>query len=587
MLLIPGLKIYSFRFEDEHHLPSDRTERIYREVFSFVRRIKGLKPSDPKQIETLYSLAERIVIEYRNLKEKNGIGSDTNRFIKELNDSLKFCGQNKLLFYAYSRTTIYKQSLLNKVASDFYMYKKTITFVNQFQNDYDRIVSSSAFRRLQDKAQVFSLESFDYVRTRLTHSNEVAAISEQLISKIMYDALNLNSNLLQHIHLKELCKCSSLLHDIGNPPFGHYGEHIIRHFFEALFSPNSNLTISSSVAVRIKTKLRFPREIIKTKRMVSDFTYFDGNAQAFRIINNLQQYRNKTTLNLTASTLMSIIKYPCSSVNLIEKGKFGYFYSEQPIIEFLEEKADYQDGYIYFPALIMETADDISYNISDFEDSCKKGLITYEDIMTADISKETIEVKNFISDFKKYYKINQRHFNNPNEITLVSLIQELKIKLISEAAFKLNNPKAVAYYLDRTNKNRHVLDDVPSYSICVFIKNQFIKKRVYNSRMISENELEADSIMSYVLEELTKTVLYVDFESKSKKLLKKDKELNIDKYKKILNLISPHLIDGYVKHAKDYKTAEEKLYYRLKIVVDYVSGMTDSYCKHIFDILKG
>ena len=587
MIVISDFNLFPQRFISEYHNIHDKTEQIYRQIFSFVRILKNINTRNVYQINAAYQSAVGFNAKYNKLKNKSGIGTNTKHFINKIASSLSYCGNNQVLFCSYVRTTIYNPFLLNQLVLDFYNYIQSITFVNHFQNDYDRIVSSSAFRRLQDKAQVFSLESFDYVRTRLTHSNEVAAISEQLVSKLMFGAINTNTNLKQVLDLKEISKCASLLHDIGNPPFGHYGEHVIKHFFELVFSKDSPFVMSKAVSNALRTKKKAPKDIITSKRMINDFIAFDGNAQAFRIVNNLQQYRDKSTLNLTASTLLSIIKYPCDSTSYIEKGKFGYFYSEQEIIDFLRSSTNYTDGWIYLPALIMETSDDISYNISDFEDSCKKGLISYEDFATSDLSKETNEVKEFVGRFLKYYKANKNKYKKPGEVTLISLIQDLKIKLISESAFVINGSNKINTFLDRTKTNKHVLECTPSYSICKFIKKTFIKPNVYSSRIISENELEADSILSYLLNEFTKAVLFVNFESQSNRVLKADSKLNIEKYRKIINLISPHLITNYIRISKKVSSPEEKLYYRLKIVVDYISGMTDSYCKYVYNVLKG
>lgn len=590
MLVIKNLYFYPVRFLDERRKKNwaSKVESLYRYSIDFARLIKFYVNSFNVNLsKELYELALIIDKTNSSIKNKKNIGPVTIQFVNDISLSLAYCGNDAAKFCSYVRTNIYKNDLVTSIGEELYSYLKSISFVFQYHNDYDRIVSSSSFRRLQDKAQVFSLESFDYVRTRLTHSNEVSAISEQLVTKVMYEAVLTRENLNQYISLGIVARCASLLHDIGNPPFGHYGEHIIRQYFSMLFSPASTLSISNAVTNRLSLSERQINKIIVNKQYINDFLYFDGNAQAFRIVNHLQQYRDKSSLNLTASVLRSIIKYPCNSINTLEVGKFGYFHSEEDIIEFLKSNADYQDKKIYYPALIMEVADDIAYNISDFEDSFKKGLITYEDLVNVDISRESKEVKQFISNYIKYYNKNKKCFDNPSEVTLKSLVQSLKISLISEAAYVLSIPSRIPFFLDRSVKNNHVLDYVPSYSICKFIKKQLIKEKVYTSKMISESELEADTIMTYLLDEFVKAILYIDFECKDMSIYSSDTNLNIDKYKKIINLISPHLKKYYVNTIKNINNPEEKLYYRLKIAVDYVSGMTDSYAKHVYQMLLG
>lgn len=379
MQSIPNIRFYAKRFTSESTPESTEDVSGFERLFSlasyFIKSIRHLDESSQDSIDKAYNVAKEMDAVWAEETANQPIKNERlNRFFNDVHLSLRRCGDDRKRFCSFFRSQIYSPELRVEIEGGLYRARRSISYARDFQNDYDRIVSSSAFRRLQDKAQVFSLESFDFVRTRLTHSNEVSAISEQLVAKMMFHSLMLNQNLRLPLLLSDAAKCACLLHDIGNPPFGHYGESIMRRFFKGVFSKESSFSISDAVAKLIGTENKKVDDVIKDPQMINDFELFDGNAQAFRIVNHLQPYRNKTSLNLTASILRGLLKYPCNSRNSIEDGKFGYFYSETEIIDFLKENADYSDGTMYLPALIMEVADDIAYIISDFEDSLKKRL---------------------------------------------------------------------------------------------------------------------------------------------------------------------------------------------------------------------
>ena len=586
--------LFNERYIDEKNAKKivNDINKLHYYLVKFFLDVKMLDSGTNEQIDKVYDEALEIDNCFFTHASDAKLGPNTCQYLNDIHVNLAYYCGDKRKFCAYVRTRIFKPDYLAIITPEYYAFKKAIMFITPYQNDFERIVSCPSTRRLQDKAQVFSLEAFDFVRTRLTHSNEVSAVAEQLLQKMFYDqsltALNTNAYKMSKLEdLATICRCASLLHDIGNPPFGHYGESIIRTFYKKVFYPEK-FKISESVSKRIGANSLNVDNIITDPQMINDFTKFDGNAQAFRVINTLQPYRDKKSLNLTASVIRSIIKYPCKSSPSIEDGKFGYFYSEKDFISFLENKAGYQDGYVYLPALIMEVSDDICYNISDFEDSYKKGLITYEHISNLDTSHESKEVQDFFKKFEKYYKLNKGLYDDPLEVTLNSLSRALKNDLVCEAAYVLFDQSKLNMCLDRTKKNSHVLDYVPSYSICRFIKDKLIKPNVYKSRLISQCELEADTILSYLLTEFTNAVLLVDFEAGKNQNFKSEELLNIEKYKKIINLISKHIIDRYKEKANAKQTTPaEKLYYRLKIVVDYISGMTDSFAKYVFKTLTG
>ena len=203
-------------------------------------------------------------------------------------------------------------------------------YVHAFFSDFNRISFSSAFRRLQDKAQVFPLEKYDYARTRLTHTIEVMSVAMQLANlsalKAGYSISNPEKKELAFLFEKCL-NCAALLHDIGNPPYGHFGEDAVKEYFKKNWD---RLRLRTKTTSRIKIShlhRDVPDEVYA--QMKQDFMCFDGNAQSFRLAARTAQYKVGKPLDLTAAVLGSIIKYPCTSLEGRKHQKFGYFFSEK------------------------------------------------------------------------------------------------------------------------------------------------------------------------------------------------------------------------------------------------------------------
>ena len=251
-------------------------------------------------------------------------------------------------------------------------------FPHTLLNDSNKIVSSSSFRRLQDKAQVFPLEEHDYARTRLTHTMEVASIaceiSDIISRKKPWENGKKYSKYLPQkqtgILLGKTTNNAALIHDMGNPPFGHYGEDIIRKYFRDNWG--NFTTIIDEKKIHIKDVI--PEEDSR----YYDFVSFDGNAQSLRVMSKLQRYRKGHPLELSAGILGAVIKYPFNSAEGSPKGKMGYFWSEKDVISQLESFGAYREHYRNPCSLILEAADDISYIVSDLDDAVKKGVINKE-----------------------------------------------------------------------------------------------------------------------------------------------------------------------------------------------------------------
>jgi dGTPase len=242
-----------------------------------------------------------------------------------------------------------------------------------WQQDFDRITFASAFRRLQDKTQVFPLSSSDYVRTRLTHSMEAATVARNLGNYVGFrlEECGAESGFPAEVHPLEIgmiCAAAALAHDIGNPPFGHSGEDAIRHWFHT----------SPSVQ-------RHCQELSPLER--ADFELFEGNAQGFRILAHLQMYAGEGGMRLTAATLGAFTKYPAEAPlgNGGGPKKFGFFQADKDRFQELAANLGLlrltgeRCAWARHPlALLVEAADDICYRLVDLEDAAQQKLVPFE-----------------------------------------------------------------------------------------------------------------------------------------------------------------------------------------------------------------
>lgn len=231
-----------------------------------------------------------------------------------------------------------------------------------FQKDWDRIVFSSAFRRLQDKTQVHSLPDNDYVRTRLTHSLEVSSVSRSLGAAVGQVIRERNGDLgdASPADVGAVVAAAAVAHDIGNPPFGHFGEDTIRHWFR-------------------EAGARYLTGLSPVER--ADLETFEGNAEGFRLVARLQNWRDDGGLRLTAATLGAMTKYPFGAAP--GRKKFGFFAAEADLFRAVADEVGLvpkNDGWCRHPlAHLVEAADDICYRVVDLEDGYKLGRLGFEE----------------------------------------------------------------------------------------------------------------------------------------------------------------------------------------------------------------
>ncbi len=425
-----------------------------------------------------------------------------------------------------------------------------------FLRDYDRIIFSSAFRRLQNKTQVFPLPGPVFVHNRLTHSLEVASVGRSL-GKTVGDALA-DRHAQEGEEFREFYKyelpsviaAGCLAHDIGNPPFGHSGEDAIRNFFRGLEGSGAD---------------RFARELSVNQQR--DFLYFEGNANAFR---TLTHHFNEAPggFRLTYATLASIIKYPADSLNGFNKQKLatkksGFFDSEigtyQAIAAELGIPRLDPDKHIYARhpyVYLVEAADDICYRIIDFEDAHRLNIISIDTIKDLFLSffdnEEGYDARDRVE--KVFHDINDDN----------QKVQFLRAKLINLLIHRVRD-----VFMDKEDLllegglERSLIDYLPAPELELMKRiDTYSVKHIYNHRSVVEIEIAGYNVIGGMLKEFFAAVL----------------DPHSAKSEKLLQLMS-----------RQFAITGETggLYNDIQSVVDFIAGMTDLYAVDLYRKITG
>ncbi|BAE85078.1 deoxyguanosinetriphosphate triphosphohydrolase [Desulfitobacterium hafniense] len=450
--------------------------------------------------------------------------------------------------------------------------------INAFEKDYSKIVSSAVFRRLQDKTQVFPLDKSDFIRTRLTHSIEVSTIARQMgimisKNKTKYRPKDIDNSRAENI--ASVLLCAGLLHDLGNPPFGHFGETTIGEWFQ------EHLGTIKYKDVLLKDWLN--------KQMINDLENFEGNAQALRILSKAQ---HNSEINLSAAIISTLVKYPTSSISFkrdhpdIKKHKLGYYFAENAIFNKISEVVGTKNekGEIYRHPLthMLEAADDIAYATADLEDAFKKRLFTLDEFITyfeSCLDREKA-VKNTNPDYYSLLLINtlkdkrgKQHNLSQDSKVFKEWIIYIRRWLMYTAVYRFSRSYSDIMAGDYTNDLFHDTNHSKTIRILKDSMNRF----VFNSSGILKLELASQTILSFLLDKFVHAALYYDYAEGEFRPTKADK--------KYMNIFS----DNYKQDYNSAKTSDEvmDLYLRLLMVTDYISGMTDSYARMLYRELSG
>jgi dGTPase len=412
-----------------------------------------------------------------------------------------------------------------------------------FEQDYDRIIFSHPFRKLQDKTQVHPLPEHDFVHTRLTHSLEVSSVGRSLGKRVGEVILQRHQDLTNQFSLFDfgaIVAAASLTHDLGNPPFGHAGEDSISDFFK-------HHPVGSTLQEKV------------SEQQWSDLIQFEGNAQGFRILN-----KNQFGLKLTFATLGAFTKYPCPAFfperdkRKRSQKKFGFFQSEKEIFhEVATTLALPQVGdsaYDRHPlAFLVEAADDICYSIIDLEDACSLGLVQYDE------AKSLFE--NVLTKGKsKLGKLSQLKSRQER----IGFLRALAIGDLMDECSTL--------FLDSEQQmlegkfNQALADLCPSKDALKQIINVSVEK-VYRARQVVEIEAAGHEVLPGLLHEFLTAALQAMEGNRSRK------------YENLL-LLLPEDILLNLKQPNDYYTLARE-------VVDFISGLTDRHAISLYKKIKG
>jgi len=412
---------------------------------------------------------------------------------------------------------------------------------SQFQRDYDRIIFSPAFRRLQNKTQVFPLPGRIFVHNRLTHTLEVASVGRSLgnaLAEMLFrEGFIREPALLSNIGAAVSAAC--LAHDMGNPPFGHSGESAISNFF--IHGPGKSL----------KNDL--------TEAEWCDFTRFDGNANAFRLLTHPFRGKRSGGFALTYTTLASIVKYPYESIAATSQ-KFGFFQSERETWKKMTAEMNIPltsnqplSGMRHPLVYLVEAADDICYQIMDVEDGFKLGILNYQTTRDLLMNFHHDASKSKMKEIEKTLKA----VSDPNE--QISYLRAGVIgKLTREcsAVFARHHEAILSGEFSST-----LLKNIaPSLLDAMSIIQELSLNDIYNHRSVVEIEIAGYKILGTLLEELTGA------------LLNPGNALS----QKILKLIPDQ-----------YNQTMDTTYHRVQTAIDFISGMTDIYALDLYRKIKG
>jgi dGTPase len=412
-----------------------------------------------------------------------------------------------------------------------------------FQRDYDRIIFSSPFRRLQDKTQVFPLPGSIFVHNRLTHSLEVASVGRSLGNLVTAD---LKTTQIPHVlnnisEIGSIVSAACLAHDLGNPPFGHSGESAIADFFK-----------------RGKGS-KYQKDV--TVVQWTDFTCFEGNANAFRVLSHQFAGKRNGGFALTYSTLASIVKYPYESSLSGGKSKFGFFQSEKELFRKIAlqlEMIQVSDNplcYMRHPLVyLVEAADDICYQIMDVEDAHKLKILTYpetEALFLAFFDPQTDSrlLGSIGANFEIVSDCNER-IAYLRAMVIGKLTKECAALFISKTEEFSKAEKITPLFASLPEPSKSAMDKIKTIS----------QKKIYNDRAVIEIEIAGYKILGTLLEAFITAVMEPD-EFLSKKLLA--------------------LIPS------QYRNDDKSMYGKIQSVVDFVSGMTDLFALDLYRKITG
>lgn len=426
-----------------------------------------------------------------------------------------------------------------------------------YQRDYDRLIFSSAFRRLQGKTQVFPLPGNTFVHNRLTHSLETSAVGRSLGDNVGHYIASHHPDLpaetkeFYQYHLKTVIASACLAHDLGNPAFGHSGEAAISNYFE-----------------------KYADTIIDGKRLVDhvsaeewqDLTQFEGNANAIRILSRQYAGKSKGGLRLTYTTLASLLKYPCASDEVDRsykhRKKYGFFRSDISTYEEIAQATNMlkDDGaeHCYFRhpfVYLTEAADDICYLVIDLEDAHRIGIVD-----RAQVEQSLISIVAEVTDADNADNILQYARSIADNNESVSYLRAMTIGALvgrSTQVF-IDNSEAIL----QGQYTSTIMDDIEDIAPSIKALKNLSVEKIYNHPPVVEIEIAGYNVMSELLQMYIPAVLA-------------DKPNTLQK--KVISLL-PNQFN---------MSQADTSYEKIMLILDHISAMTDGYATELYRKVKG
>ena len=412
-----------------------------------------------------------------------------------------------------------------------------------FDSDFARVALSAPIRRLQDKTQVFPLPEYDFVRSRLTHSLEVLCIARGLglgVEKVLSANGLFEIGKIDHYHhaITSILETAAMIHDIGNPPFGHKIEKTVQDFFKNIKNPF------------IEECFNQLNDLQKT-----DLQNIEGNSQGFRILRHLALAKDEYSYNLTMPTMSTIIRGNKKGVGIPhEQEKFGYLQAESEAYSQICSTLGLRpEGHRHPLTYLLEAADDIAYSVCDIEDAYKNGMVRAVELM-----KNYHECGYHDAEIDKCIET----LASDDEVVEQYNIQSLRIKIQSKMIIECTKTFCRNYKkIIEGDYRRELLEDSDVALLKVFCKNTI--KSVFKEEEIVEKEKEASEAVQFLLEGFLLEVLLLTPETP-----KDSWEYTLYKY------ISPNYRKIACEDGMDVPT---DTYKKFLLVTDHIFGMTDGF----------
>lgn len=464
-----------------------------------------------------------------------------------------------------------------------------------FKKDFDTVCNSTILRRLQDKAQVFPLEQEDYARTRLTHSIEVMSVAESLgvqaeniirgANKKYWGSTNKQRAIGEEYikNIPTILKTVALLHDMGNPPFGHLGEKIIGDWFEKHL-PNLYFNSDKKLVFGTASESDATLGYMFKGRYAEDLKHFEGNAQLFRLVTKLSLVVDHNGMNLTFPVMASFIKYPTASdkvdkSHLLTK-KIGFFASKENL--FLEINKVLGLNNCRHPlAFLLEAADDIAYLTADIEDAHRKGLISLREIRDYLLAVEDPLVSKVVAAMEEYEKQAKEMSYEDVEDYVVHRSRVLIKGLMIDA---MNDAFKDAYESIMTGTFNNELIAVSSAKRIAEVLRKIEKENIYYCPSILENKTRAIAVITKLLEAYIPAIVNWS----------EDNDKDTDSENNLLYLSLSTNYRHICKKANEKYAGKSNLsdddretmiYNKILLVTDQISGMTDTHALTVYRML--